>query len=207
MTAKADTFKLCFEGISIAPRLLGKPMESGTGQPVHPRSWTEGLALSYRHPPSLALWSMALLGKFCIWRLPSIRFPTNLPAFKVNTTWDKYKPLGIRPQLSAVNPFQHLKANTEAFMQAWLCSQLLSCHVFCSLSSTRCTHRTSVLVFIYHGRSYQQARDKAALSAVLLYKTHCYFSDWKTDVLSLCLSRSQTESMSETQKCGKFFCR
>lgn len=62
-----------------------------------------------------------------------------------------------------------------------------------------------MLVLIYHGRSYQQARDKAALGAVLLYKTHCYFTDWKTDVLSLCLSRSQTESMSEIQKCDNFF--
>lgn len=114
--SKADTFKLCFEGISIAPKLLRKPMESWTGQPVHPRGWTEGLALPYRHSPSLAPWSMALLAKFCTWRLPSIRFPTNLPAFKVNTPWDKHKALRILSQLSAVNPFQHLKANTEAFM-------------------------------------------------------------------------------------------
>lgn len=110
--SKADRSKLCFEGISIAPKLLGKPME----QPVHPGSWAEGLAISYRHCPSLALWSLTLLGMFCTCRLPSIRFPMNLPVFQVNTTWDKYKPLGILPQLSAVNPFQRLKANTEAFM-------------------------------------------------------------------------------------------
>lgn len=183
----------------------GSPRRAG--QPVHPRSWTEGLATPYRHSSSLALWSVTLLGMFWTCRLPSIRFPMNLSASKVNTAWDKYKPLRNPPQLSAVNPFQHWKASTEAFMYAWLCSQLLSCHVSRSLSSTPCTHRTSVLVFIHHGRSYQQARDKAAPSAVLLYKTHYYFTDWKTDVLSLCLSRSQTESVSEMQKYCKFFCR
>lgn len=53
------------------------------------------------------------------------------------------------------------------------------------------------LCFIYHGSNYQQSCDKAAVSAMELYKTDCYFTDWKTDVSSLCLSRSRNESMLE----------
>lgn len=61
------------------------------------------------------------------------------------------------------------------------------------------------LCFIYHGSNYQQRCDK--VSAMELYESRCYFTEWKTDVLSLRLSRSRNESMSELEKYGIFFCR
>lgn len=60
------------------------------------------------------------------------------------------------------------------------------------------------LCFIHCGSNYQLPCDKLAVSAVELYKTHCYFTDWKMDVLSLYLSRSQNKSMLELEKYGIF---
>lgn len=167
--SKDDISKLCSEGISIAPKLPEKPTESWAACPS--QELDRGTGNFLQTLPLAASLIHDIIQHVLHMQTSKYKVSYELTSFKVNTTWDKYKPLRIPPQLSAVNPFQHLKASTEAFMYAWLCSQLLSCHVSLSLSSTPCTHRMSVLVFIYRVRSYQQACDKAALCCVAVQDT------------------------------------
>lgn len=142
--SKPKTSELCFEGNSIAENSAEEPTENGA---EHPQDRGTALTVPCRCSLPPPLWPVILLGMFCTCSLLRIRFHMNFSASKVNTTWDKHKPLWAFSQLSVAKHFWFLKDDNEAFMYLWLCLRLLSCHVSRFLSSTSCTHGKSVFVF------------------------------------------------------------